>query len=96
MTREISLELAIGQRVRTADGQVIGRLEEVRADDDWRITEYLIGPAGLLERLSVTASSAVGLAWRARGYRARWDQLDLTHPMHPRVTCDPSQLARIE
>jgi hypothetical protein len=93
--QEIQLELAVGRRVRTPDGQVVGRLEEVRADDDWRITEYLIGTMGLLERLSISTLSVFGIARKARGYRARWDQLDLRDPRHPRLTCRREDLDRL-
>jgi hypothetical protein len=91
---EIQLELAIGRRVRTTGGQVVGRLEEVRAVD-WRVTEYLIGSTGLLERWSVATLSLFGRAPRARGYCARWDQLDLRDPLHPRLTCPREDLARV-
>jgi len=93
--QEIQLELAIGRRVRTPGGQVVGRLEEVRADDDWRITEYLIGTIGLLERLSVSTLSVFGIARKARGYRVRWDQLDLRDPRRPRLTCPREDLEQL-
>lgn len=93
---EVPLELAIGQRVRAEDGQAIGRLEEVRVDEDWRVTEYLIGAAGLLERWSITTLSLFGIARKARGYRARWDQIDLRDVRHPRLTCRREDLARLE
>ena len=94
--REIPLELAIGRRVRTLDGHVIGRLEEVWADDGWYVTEYLIGAAGLLERWSVVTLSLFGIARKARGYSAGWNQLDLDDPRRPRLTCPSGDLARLE
>jgi len=94
--REVHLELAIGQRVWTEGDKAIGRLEEVRADDQWRITEYLIGTTGLLERLSVSTLSLFGIAHKPRGYSARWDQVDLSDVRRPRLTCRKEDLQTLE
>jgi hypothetical protein len=66
---------------------VIGRLEEVRAEQrgaDYEVREYLLGPGALLERLSL-AGRVFGRARRT--LVARWDQLDVSDPQHPRLTC---------
>jgi hypothetical protein len=94
--REIHIELAIGRRVWAPDDRAIGRLEEVRSDDQWRITEYLIGTTGLLERLSVTTLSLFGIGRKRRGYRARWDQVDLRDVRRPRLTCRTEELQPLE
>ena len=94
--REVRLELAVGRRVRAKNGRPVGRLEEVVADDRWRVREYHIGPGALLERLGVHARSLFGLTVRRGGYRARWDQLDLSDPRQPRLTCALEELARLE
>jgi hypothetical protein len=93
--REIHLELALGRRVLAKNGRPVGRLEEIRVDDDWAIIEYLIGSAALLERLSVSALSLFGVSRPGEGYRARWNQVDLTDPRRPRLTCPVDELARL-
>jgi len=85
---ELRLELLVGRRVYDVDHRVVGRLEEFRAtreDDEWVISEFDIGRAALLERLAIRH-----LGWlpgrRPAGYRARWDQIDLSEPDRPRLT----------
>ena len=76
---------------------MIGRLEEVRVEAKGRrytVTEYLIGPAGLLERLGLGVRYLLGR--KGSGYRARWDQLDISDPEHPRLTCSLGELTRTE
>jgi hypothetical protein len=78
--------------VRAANGRSIGRLEEVRADRRGAgatVTDYVIGPAGLAERLSAPFLPFLG--WR-RGFRARWDQIDVSDPRHPRLLCPVEEL----
>lgn len=98
--QEIHLELLIGKRVFAPNGRSIGRLEEVRAELNSRgscfVTEFLVGSYAFLERLS---------AWRIgreimrtlhvprnEGYRVRWEQLDLSDPRRPRLTCEVDDL----
>jgi sporulation protein YlmC with PRC-barrel domain len=54
--REIHLERLLGRAVLAQNGHRVGRLEEVRVEkhgSGFVVTEYHIGPAALLERLSV-------------------------------------------
>jgi len=93
---ELRVERLIGRRVRAADGSVVGRIEEVRATREGKyyvVSEYHIGPAALVERLAVRH---LGFTWpgRAHGYRASWDQIDLSDPVRPRLTIDRSDLKR--
>ena len=95
--KEWRLELMLGQRVRTQQGRVIGRLEEFRAErehDYWVVTEFHVGPTALVERLAVR-HFGVTLPGRVHGYRVRWDQLDLEDPYRPRLTCAVEDLERI-
>ena len=90
------LDHLIGREVYTADQQRLGRLEEFR--DEQRgstlvITEYLIGSAGLFERLGLGVRLLLGLE-RGGGYVARWDQLDLSRPERPTLTCAVDDLRR--
>jgi hypothetical protein len=75
---------------------VIGRIEEFRAErrgTDCVVVDYVIGPLGLLERLGVGARSLLGLR-APGGYVARWDQMDLTDPNHPRLLCSIDALQK--
>src|SRR5689334_10852551 len=97
MVMRLRLDSLIGREVWTADDRKVGRLEEGRAErrgGAWVITEWMIGPAGLFERLGISARSVVS-GRRRRGYIARWDQLDLRNPTRPRLSCPVSELRRI-
>jgi hypothetical protein len=99
-TREIHLELLLGKRVLDRDGRAVGRIEEVDVEqqgDEWIITHYLIGPAALLERLSVWTVGlrvlhVLGISKLARGYSGPWQQLDLADPERPRLCCAIDEL----
>ena len=90
---EIHLELVLGRRVFGRDGRAVGRLEEVRAErdgDECVVTDWLIGPAALLERW---AAPILGILGRSgRSYAAAWDQLDWSDPRRPRLTCGVEEL----
>lgn len=93
----LRLDSLIGREVWTADGRKLGRLEEGRAGrrgGAWVILEWVIGPAGLFERLGINARLVVGIC-RHHGYLARWDQLDLRDPARPRLTCAVTELERL-
>jgi hypothetical protein len=92
---ERRLEDLLGRRVLAPDGRFVGRIEEVAASQDggeWIITEYHIGPQALLERVALRY---FGWAWpaRARGYVARWDQIDPWGPRDARLRCPVEELA---
>ena len=90
--REVHVELLLGRRVFAANGRSIGRLEEVRAERHGAgctVTEYVIGPAGLAERLSARLLPLLG---RRHGFIARWDQIDVSDPRHPRLLCSVEEL----
>jgi len=94
---ELHLEQLLGRAVRALDGRVIGRLEEFLARPEgahWAITEFDIGPAALLERLSVRH---LGVTWpgRVHGYRATWEQLNLDDPDRPTLTCPVDELKKL-
>lgn len=96
MERELRLDRLLGRLVRAANNQRVGRLEEFRAEKqggECAITEYVIGAAGLFERLGVGMKLVLGR--RVGGYVARWDQLDISDPEHPRLTCGVRDLQRL-
>ena len=88
MTRtELRLEDLLGRKVRAANNRSAGRIEEFRAEADasgCQVIAFVIGAAGLLERLHLGTRLVLGLA--RHGRVARWDQLDLTNPHQPRLT----------
>ena len=96
MNATIRLDRLLGREVHTANNRRLGRMEEFRAErrgDAWFIIEYVVGTAGLLERLGLGARLILGLE-RAGGYVVRWDQLDLSNPERPRLTCSIDDLRR--
>lgn len=83
--RELRVEMLLGRHVVAANGRVVGRIEEIRAEPRGTgavVTAFLIGPEAALERLSVPVLRLFG---RGGGYLARPEQLDLTDPDHPRL-----------
>jgi sporulation protein YlmC with PRC-barrel domain len=101
-TQEIHLERLLGKRVVEANGQSVGRIEEVRAEkqgDGVYVQEYLLGPHALLERLSVWLMRVSPMRrvhdHRSGGYRVPWDQLDLTNPERPRLRCPKQTLQKL-
>ena len=95
---EVRVELLLGRAVRARNGRVVGRIEEIIAEEGsagWEITEYHIGTAALLERLSMGALRIAGIR-RARGYRVRWDQLAVDEGAAPHLTCTVDELEPFE
>ena len=93
----VRLDRALGRQVLAGNNRRIGRLEEFRAQlqgNNWVVTEYVIGEIGLLERLLLGARAVIGRRI-TRSYVARWDQLDLSTPERPRLTCSVDDL-RVE
>ena len=96
MTTAVRLDRLVGCEVYTANHRRLGRLQEFRAErrgTSWVITEYLIGAAGLMERLGLGVRLILGIK-RTTGYVARWDQLDLSNPDRPTLTCAVESLQR--
>jgi len=96
MTPTVRLDRLLGREVYTANNRRFGRLEEFRAERhgaDWVITEYVIGAAGLAERLGLGVRLILGIG-RGGGYAARWDQLDLGNPDRLRLSCPVAELRR--
>ena len=95
-TGELRLDRLVGRRLLTANNQVIGRIEEFRADlrgTSCVITDYVIGVSGLFERLGLGVKLLFGR--RTGGYLARWDQVDITDPDRPRLTCSVEELRQL-
>jgi hypothetical protein len=89
---EIAVERLLGTKVQDVDGHHVGRVEEVHAQPDdgqLRVTEYVLGTAGLIERLSLGPILRALLGPRfypeAARYTIGWADLDLTDPERPRL-----------
>jgi hypothetical protein len=96
MNASLRLDRLLGREVHTANNRRLGRLEEFRAErrgTDWVVTEYVVGAAGLVERLGLGVRLILGID-RASGYLVRWDQMDLTNPDRPRISCSVQELRR--
>ena len=90
----LTLDCLLGREV-VAGRARIGRIEEFRAEQRggrYEITEYVIGSAGLWERLDLGVKLLLGR--RRGGYVARWDQVDISDPRHPKLTCPVGELRR--
>jgi hypothetical protein len=94
--REIRIEHLLGRPVLGGNNQNVGRLEEFRVEahrDSYLVTDYVIGEAGLFERLGVGFKLLFGR--RGGGYIARWDQLDISDPDRPRLKCPLEELRKL-
>jgi hypothetical protein len=92
---ELRLDRLLGRQVLARNNQPAGRLEEVRAGahgTGWTVIEYVIGAAGLLERLGIGVGLLFGRT--PKSYVARWDQLDVSDPEKPRLTCPIAELRK--
>jgi hypothetical protein len=90
---ELYLDQLLGSTVVAGNNRSIGRLEEFRCEqrgDSFYIVELVIGSAGLWERLNVGVKALFGMT--GRGRVARWDQIDISDPKHPRLTCSVNDL----
>lgn len=102
-TRELHLELLLGKPVVDPNGNHVGHIEEMRAEqrgDEWVIVEYLVGIAAIAERLSAWTIGAsllrlLGAHKFRTGYRVPWNKLDLSEPDHPRLMCTVAELKEI-
>jgi hypothetical protein len=101
--REVRVEEFLSRRVQALNGRVIGRIKEMRAEPRGKqliVVEYLLGPAGLLERLSVRLSALPLLGRfagnRSRRYKVRWQQMDLSDAKRPRLRCSVEELENLQ
>jgi hypothetical protein len=97
IARYVYLDELIGREVVAGNNRRVGRLEEFHAEqrgDCFDIVEYVIGSAGMIERLNLGVKALFG---KFRGGKvARWDQIDLTDPRYPRLTCPVEDLRDLE
>jgi hypothetical protein len=97
---EVHFERLLSRKVVDADGRSVGRLEEIHArrrDGALVVTEYVLGAAGLMERLSL-GPLVRGLLgqWlpQATSYTVGWSDMDLSDPERPRLHLRLADLRR--
>jgi hypothetical protein len=93
---EMRLDRLVGRMVMTANNRRLGRVEEIRAEKHGTgcvITAFVLGRAGLAERLGTGLRLLVGRKGPP-GYVARWDQLDISDIERPRLLCKVDELVR--
>ena len=96
MAHELRIEQLLGRELIAANNQPVGRIEEFRAERHGTgcgATEIVVGMMGLLERLDVGRKLLFG--GKRQGYVVRWDQIDVTDPHKPRLTCSIDELDRL-
>jgi sporulation protein YlmC with PRC-barrel domain len=90
----VRVQELIGRIVLARNGRHVGRIEELRAEQrghDYIVTDVLLGSGGLRERFAIVRHFRP----RTKTIVVRWDQIDLSDPERPRLTCTVDQL-RIE
>lgn len=88
---ETKVELLLGAKVRDANGEKVGRIEEIRVertDNALLVEAYLIGTSALIDRLSAwTLVRPIKGMLKTRHiyslYDVPWQDMDLTDPTHP-------------
>lgn len=99
--RELHAEHLIGRRVHDVDGKSVGRIHELcveNADGEWVVTELHFGPAAILERMAGFVIQLPFFSLIARGpkiRRARWMDLDLSDPHHPKLRVQRDSLEHV-
>lgn len=88
---EIALHLLVGRMVWTREGDRFGRIEEIRANDQAEVLEFVVGEGGLLERLSILGLFSIA----KKGHVVRWDQINLDDVRRPSLTCDRNEIRRL-
>jgi hypothetical protein len=98
---EIALERLLGTMVRDAAGRAAGRVEEVHArrrGGEVLVTEYVLGAAGLIDRLALgpllRALLGVRFYPETTRYTVGWEDLDLSDPARPRLRRPVADLDR--
>jgi hypothetical protein len=94
---EVYLDALLSRTVLAGNNRSVGRIEEFHAEqrgDYFDVVAVVIGAAGLLERLNVGVRALFG---KSRvGKIARWDQIDISDPARPRLTCPVADLTDLQ
>lgn len=98
--RHLRVESLLGRVVHDINGKSAGRIEELEAEqkgDQCVVRRFVLGEAGLRERLSVAGFGMMFL--HPLGARSNlhsrcvpWEQMDLSDPDHPRLRCTVEEI----
>ena len=97
---EVHVEQLLGKKVHDSEDRLIGRLEEFHievVDDEHVVTEFLIGPEALLQRVGgflLRLPILRLIPMSKREYCVSWTLMDLTDPDRPRVRARRDELRR--
>jgi len=88
---ETKVELLLGAKVHDANGENVGRIEEIRVertDNALLVEAYLIGASAVIDRLSAwTLVRPIKGLLKSRHiyslYDVPWQDMDLSDPAHP-------------
>jgi sporulation protein YlmC with PRC-barrel domain len=83
----VRLEDLLGSCVVAINGRRVGHIEDVRVerhDGEYQVVEYQLGAGAMLHRWSVVRN-LFGITGKT--LRVRWNQLDISNPARPRLTC---------
>ena len=97
---DVHLEQLLGAKVRDINDEVVGRIEEFRAEqkgDRCYVESYMIGASALVERLSAwTLVRPIKRVLKTRhiysAFEVRWQDMDLSDPKQPRLKIAKSDL----
>ena len=86
-------DLLVGRMVRDAGGRKAGRIHEMTIEPaaagsaEYVVREFQLSGGGWLEALAgrELAAALARRAGRKHGRTVRWDDLDLSDPVHPRL-----------
>ena|SRR5947209_20177597 len=90
---DANIELLVGTTVFDVNGEKVGRIEELRAEEvgnTCRIESYLIGTSALVERLSAwTLVRPINRALTSKHvtsmFEVPWQEMDLSDPKKPKL-----------
>ena len=100
-TAELHVEQLLGKKVRDRDSRVVGRLEEFHVevvDGEHVVTEFLIGPAAVLQRIGVFLAQLPILRFipmTKKEYCVPWALMDFSNPDQPNVRARRDDLKRV-
>ena len=101
--RELHLHHLVGRRVHDANGEPVGRIQELCAEIElhehgnaYVVREFHVGTVGWIEGLlGGRFGRMVARVLQRRGptqHAIPWELMDLTNPLHPRLTVSKSSL----
>ena len=99
---DVKVELLLGRKVRDGDGEVVGRIEEIRAERREAaclVESFLIGKSAVVQRLSAwTLVRPIEQFLRSRDaytvFQVDWQDMDLSDPERPVLRIAPSEMKK--